>query len=217
MIKKIFFVAFWCFTLALEANAGGYEESYAKLSESSRVKVDLANKYFDSVNTFKSNFLQFNAADSSISEGIIYIKKPDKIKVEYTNPFRTVFVKNKEIINYYDVDLDELMVLPQSISPIFDLLSKQPNLKTSNSVVLSLENDQEGNVLLNTEIPIKENKIRVLYVFDGEIKNLIGLGIDAGEIVELSFFNTSINQDIDKKTFIFDNPRLFKNKRIRNK
>jgi outer membrane lipoprotein-sorting protein len=215
-MKKIFFVVLSCFMFIAKAEAG-YRESYAKLSKSARAMVDSANEYFDSVSTFRSNFLQFNEVDSSMSEGMIYVEKPDKIKLEYTNPFKALFIKNKGIINYYDIDLDELMVLPQSINPIFDLLSKQPNLKTTDSTILSVKNDSEGNVLLSTELSIKENRIKVLYIFDGEIENLVGLSIDTGDVVELSFFNTIINQKMDKKTFIFNNPRLFKNRKIKDK
>jgi outer membrane lipoprotein-sorting protein len=215
-MKKIFFVSFLYFVFALTARAN-FESSYQKLNKTNRYRIDKANTYFDLINTFKSNFLQFNENDSSMSEGIIYVEKPDKIRFEYTNPFNTIFIKNKGIINYYDVDLDELMVVPQSVSPIFKLLSQQPNLRTLNSSILSVENDSEGNILINTEATLDTNKVRILYIFDGQIQNLIGLNIDTGEVIELSFFDTTINQNIDRKKFVFDNPRLFNNRRTKDK
>jgi outer membrane lipoprotein-sorting protein len=211
MRKKILFTLILCCVFVFEVKAD-YVASYEKLNKGNQIIVNKVNEYFDSLNTFRSNFIQFNESDSSMSEGLIYVEKPDKIRFEYTNPFRTLFIKNKGIINYYDADMDELIVVPQSISPIFGLFSKQDNLKKLNSEILSVKKVENG-VAVETELSIEDNKISITYIFDGEITTLVGLNIDNGEKVELSFFNAELNPKLLKEIFVFDNPRLFHNKK----
>jgi outer membrane lipoprotein-sorting protein len=189
-----------------------YVASYEKLNKDNRTIINRVNKYFDSIGTFRSNFIQFNESDSSMSEGLIYVEKPDKIRFEYTNPFRTLFIKNKGIINYYDVDMDELIVVPQSISPIFELFSKQDNLEKLNSEILSVKRMENG-IAVETKLTIGDDKIGLTYIFNNEITMLVGLNITNGEKIELSFFNVELNPKLPKKIFIFDNPRLFNNKK----
>ncbi|MDR2760708.1 MAG: outer-membrane lipoprotein carrier protein LolA [Rickettsiales bacterium] len=216
-IFKIIAVAGAIFLANPRARAN-YGESYKKLDEKNRAVLDKANLYFDSIVSFSGNFLQFNNADGSLSEGVVYIQKPDKIRFEYTNPFRILFLKNGGIINYYDIDLDELAVIPQKISPIFELLSKQDNLEKLDSEIISVVPDGDKNVTINTRLKLGDNIIGICYIFNGEITRLAGLTIDGGEALELSFFNDKINSPLDKKIFIFDNPRLFNNrKKLRNK
>jgi outer membrane lipoprotein-sorting protein len=190
-----------------------YGSSYEKLNENSREIVEKANKYFDEVNTFKSNFIQFNESDYSMSEGMIYIEKPDKIRFEYTNPFQTLFIKNGGIINYYDIDMDEIIVIPQSISPIFDLFSKQDNIKKLDSEILFVENI-ENKVHIKTKIIVEDNEIGITYIFDEKVAILTGLNIKTSDNnMEISFFNAELNPTLNKKIFTFENPRLRGNRK----
>jgi outer membrane lipoprotein-sorting protein len=190
-----------------------YTNSYNRLSKDDQAKINRINRYFDSIRTFKSNFIQFNENDSRMSEGVIHIEKPDKIRFEYTNPFKTLFIKNKGVINYYDIDMDELVVVPQSVNPVFELFSKQDNLAKLNSEILSVRQSEDNNIIVETRLKFDDNAMGIMYIFDREITALVGLNIDNGDKIELSFFNAEVNSAINKKTFVFDNPRLFDNRK----
>ena len=170
--------------------------------------VELFKNYINNLNTMKSNFIQFDKNSSSMSEGVFYIKKPDKVRFEYTNPFRTLLIANGRVLTYYDIDLDEISTIPTKNTPINVFL----NFDLDKINIIDTKNNGK-NVIIETSINVADVIYYVNYTFDKDVKNLISLNFKNNEEeLDIDFFETELNVELDKKTFTFKSPRLYKRK-----
>lgn len=216
MKKKIYFILLIFFICPVFAGEI-FDKSFEKLSKQDKAVIENVNDYFNSVESFKSEFMQFNNADSTVAEGNFYMQKPNLLRFEYTYPFKTLLILNGSIIHYYDVELDEVTTLSKSVNPVFDLLSKQQNLAELDSKILGVKNENQ-KYYINTELNItnkdEADKYNVVYIFNNNIDVLEGLKLNNGNgVIELKFSKTGKNIKISKDKFIFKNPRLYKNRR----
>ena len=216
-MKKIIYFILLIFFICPVFAGEIFNKSFEKLSKQDKISVESVNNYFNSVESFKSEFIQFNNADNTVAEGNFYMQKPNLLRFEYTYPFKTLLILNGNIIHYYDVELDEVTTLSKSVNPVFDLLSKQQNLAELDSKILDVRNENE-KYYINTELNItnkdETDKYNVVYIFNNDIDTLEGLKLDNGNgVIELKFLKTKKNVRINKDTFIFKNPRLYKKRR----
>ena len=168
--------------------------------------VELFKNYINNLNTMKSNFIQFDKNSSSMSEGVFYIKKPDKARFEYKHPFRTLLIANGRVLTYYDIDLDEISTIPTKNTPINVFL----NFDLDKINIIDTKNNGK-NVIIETSINVADVIYYVNYTFDKDVKNLISLNFKNNEEeLDIDFFETELNVELDKKTFTFKSPRLYK-------
>ena len=161
------------------------------------------NKYLFSMDTYKANFLQFSDGGDS-AEGVFYISRPDKLKFDYINPFRSSLITNGKTTYYYDIEMDELTTIPSKKTPLLFLLKKKNSIKELGFDVVSIEK-KDGKVYVTTknkEINELEDK-NVIFVFDNNIEKLIGISIedDMKNRIYVNFSNIELNGKIDKSVF----------------
>ena len=169
---------------------------------------NLFKEYINNTETIKSNFIQFDKNSSSMSEGIFYLKKPDKVRFEYTHPFRTLLIANGRVLTYYDIDLDEISTIPTKNTPINVFL----NFDLEKINIIDTKNNGK-NVIIETSINVADVIYYVNYTFDKDIKNLISINFkNEDEELDIDFFETELNTELDKKIFTFKSPRLYKRK-----
>ncbi|MDR2777305.1 MAG: outer-membrane lipoprotein carrier protein LolA [Rickettsiales bacterium] len=204
-------------TLALERNslsATEYTSSLGRLGAADRKQVKRADDYFRNINTVKSDFYQFNSIDQGSSMGTFQVAKPNKFRFEYLNSPRSLFISNGGVTTYYDMELDEISVLPASKIPLVLLLSGQSGLEDLNSEILGV-NYVGDNCVITTRILLDDIEYGVEYVFDRKIENLreIHIVIEEEQKITLRLINTEINSVLDKDVFIFRNPRLHRKRK----
>ena len=169
---------------------------------------NLFKEYIDNTDTIKSNFIQFDKNSSSMSEGVFYLKKPDKVRFEYKHPFRTLLIANGRVLTYYDIDLDEISTIPTKNTPINVFL----NFDLEKINIIDTKNNGK-NVIIETSINVADVIYYVNYTFDKDVKNLISINFkNDEEELDIDFFETELNIELDKKTFTFKSPRLYKRK-----
>lgn len=170
-------------------------------------KTNLFKNYIENLNSMSSNFIQFDKNNGTMSEGIFYIQKPDKVKFEYTNPFRTLLIANGKIVTYYDIDLDEISTIPAKNTPIAIFM----NLNFDNIKIKKTKTNKQ-NTIFETEMSIGDDIYYVSYIFNKDITELLALNFKntSNEELDIEFFDTELNPKLDKKTFTFKNPRLYK-------
>lgn len=210
-MRKIFIILYF-FTCVLSVNIVFAEDNFTIKEKKIIEKV---NKYFSNLKTLKSNFIQYSDFDGSMAEGIFYISKPNKLRFEYTTPFKNLLITNGKITTFYEMDLDEISNIPTSSTPLSFLLQENQDLKTTNSNILSIKEDENGDFIINTENIQNKNKYFIDYIFDKNIENLKGINFsdDNQQSINLTFFNMSKNIEIDKNLFVFKNPRLYKKRK----
>ena len=78
--------------------------------------VDIEN-YLNSIKYIKANFIQDDKTNSQLAEGIFYISRPGKLRLDYTNPFEASLYTNNSLTIYYDKELDEINKIKNSSKP----------------------------------------------------------------------------------------------------
>ncbi|MDR1426060.1 MAG: outer membrane lipoprotein carrier protein LolA [Rickettsiales bacterium] len=179
-----------------------------------RKLVDRVNIYFKAIDTMESDFRQSSGADGNISVGTFQIARSGKFKFEYLSSPKSVFISNGGAITYYDIELDEISVIPSSKMPIVFLLNGQLGLEELGAEILQAS-CSEDNCTIAAKIIVDGENYRVEYVFDREIKNLIEIDIvaDGAQKIYLELSNTRINTALEKGIFIFKNPRIYKKRK----
>lgn len=94
--------------------------------------IKLVEDYLNNITDFQCRFEQFTSKNGEVSNGVVYIKRPQVVRVEYEapNPY-TVVIDGKNIV-YYDRDLKEESVLSKNVSPFSIFLNKNISLKNFN-------------------------------------------------------------------------------------
>ena len=139
--------------------------------------LEKVNNYLHNIDTFSANFLQFSDFGDS-SEGKFYISRPDKLKFEYINQFRSVLITNGKTTKYYDIEMDELTTMPTKKTPLIFLLKKEESLEKLGFEVVDIKKDIKKVYVSTLNKEIKElNKKQIIFVLDTQIKNLISNNI----------------------------------------
>lgn len=171
--------------------------------------LNKVNNFLLDLKSFKANFMQFSSNGDS-AEGIFYIQKPNKLKFEYTNPFKSNLTTNGKSTYYYDVEMDELTTIPTSKTPLLFLLEENKKLEDLDFEIVETKFENDKFLVKTISKKIDElEKQNITFVFDKNINQLIGIIIEdnSENKLEIEFFNTEINKTIDKKIFIFDNKK----------
>ena len=66
---------------------------------------DIEN-YLNNIKYLKANFLQDDKADSELVEGVLYISRPGKLRLDYLNPFEASLYTNNKLTIYYDKEVE---------------------------------------------------------------------------------------------------------------
>lgn len=193
-----------------------FSNSYSKEFQNTEKQkmIEMVNEYFSSLSTFQSNFIQYNDFDGTMAEGIFYINRPKKLRFEYTTPFKNLLITNGKVTTFYDQDLDEISNIPTSKTPLFFLLQDKKTLEDTDTKIISIA-EKEGKIIVKTESKFDESNYSIDYIFDKNIEILEGIdfSVDGNNSINLSFFNSKKNINLDKELFIFKNPRLYKKRK----
>ena len=83
--------------------------------------------YLNSITTLRASFLQV-APDGSVSEGMLYLARPGRLRVEYDPPASVVMVGNGSRLTYYDRELGQVSELPLTSTLARILIRKRINI-----------------------------------------------------------------------------------------
>ena len=91
--------------------------------------------YFNQLNTLQANFLQF-ADDGSVANGILSIKKPGRLRIDYDKPENLLILASGGRLAIFDPKGDpEPTSFPLRVTPLALILSKQLNLVDSSNIL----------------------------------------------------------------------------------
>jgi outer membrane lipoprotein-sorting protein len=162
--------------------------------------------YLNSFRTLSTNFTEDNKGKKST--GKIYIKKPGLMKIEYEQPEKISIFINKDVVSYYDHELDELTKVKNN-QRFLSFLSKDTiNLhkdfksfectNIGDNIYLKLlfdkQNDEEIGVIINF---LKYNFNNLMIYVDYKLKNTI------------KFTEIILNNDMASTQFIFKDKNFF--------
>ncbi len=165
-------------------------------------------KYLNNIKYFKANFIQDNKDNSELSEGIFYLSRPGKLRIDYLNPFEASLYTNNQTTTYYDKELDEITTIKTSKTPLHFLLNENITFKDNSFKIVDIKNKKE-NVMISFIENKKEDQGKLILNFKKNplILSSIKLITEDKQEIEMSLFDIS-NLPIKNSTFNFINPRM---------
>jgi len=169
--------------------------------------------YLSNLHTFKANFTQFvfsvSKKEQQKSQGTIIVKSPNKFYLEYSQPYKTLYVADGEKLWSYDEDLEQVVVKAQG-----DLLINTPAMLLGNPKDLTksyfIENKGIIESLLWFELTPKKddsNFETVSLVFDDAELIAMEMRDNFGQVTRLGFSNIEKNPPLAANQFKFIPPK----------
>ena len=168
--------------------------------------------FLHELTTIKAAFVQtLNNADGELiekSEGIMAVERPGMFRLEYQNPYEQLYVADGKNIWFYDRDLEQVTVRPQSDSlgstPAMLLSTVEP-LETNFEVRELGEHEGFFWLELNPR-DADSNFDFVKLAMDGEILRAMEMVDGFGQTTRLYFEPMSRNPQLDADVFRFVPP-----------
>lgn len=181
----------------------------ASLNSYASVLTDYLNK----LHTLKATFVQSVYGTDNVvkqkSSGNIIVKNPDNFYLEYTEPYKLLYVADGKKLWSYDEDLEQVVVKDQG-----NLLVNTPAMLLGNPKQLTqayrIENIGVINGWLWFELtPKKESNNFESVSLAFKNKELIAMEMrdNFGQTTRLEFQNVIKNPDVAKKVFKFIPPK----------
>ena len=170
------------------------------------------NDYLNEITSLQASFKQriFSPENNLIdySEGSFLLKKPGKIKWEFTVPSEKQIVVHDQKITTYDADLNQVVILPFSDryqSSLANILLKNDSLMSYYKIRSETENDNVYSVVLvqkGSNNLFTRLKITIIEMNLTKIK----LWDSSGQSIDISFDNIVLNASLSDSSFQFSTP-----------
>lgn len=163
--------------------------------------------FLDTVKTLKAEFIQHTYRDGILVEelkGTFELKRPDRFRWAYTEPYLQEIIADGKKIWIYDPDLFQVTIKPQTEtlgnSPALILSRGSLELKKRFLVQkkggwLHFQPRQQGEVAFE----------RIEILFDGKLRQM-RLEDNFGQRIEITFLNLKINLPLPDERFRFSPP-----------
>ncbi|MBL6664597.1 MAG: outer membrane lipoprotein carrier protein LolA [Rickettsiales bacterium] len=143
--KLIFCVAFYFIT---------FSESLAiELTSQNKKHLKQIENYLNNIKYLSANFIQ-ESPDKSMIEGLFYLARPGKMRVEYTTKPKILIIVNGSVLSYIDVELNETTHLSTNSTPASFLTRKNISFDAKDvEITQMIDNDKHITVSI-----LKKNK-----------------------------------------------------------
>lgn len=173
--------------------------------------------YLNSLTSLKATFVQM-ASNGATAEGRLFIKKPNKIRMEYAEPTNVLIVGNGDLITYKDLDLDQITNIDYQDIPLSFILNDKIKLQGGKLKVVDYYTDK-GSTMVTLETKEKGETGPITLVFSNNPFELKQWKIVDPQSVEitLSLYDEQKDVEIADDVFIFkdkkNSSRNFKKKK----
>jgi outer membrane lipoprotein-sorting protein len=179
--------------------------AYAKPDQSKGL-VKKVEEYIAALKSMESNFIQIDT-NGLRRYGKVYIKKPDRIRLEYFAPDKELIMLNNDLVMHYNPDLDEINYVPGE-DIIFNILSKK-NFQISKEANISRLEIQDNIIRMDFILKKDVQKRTLTLRFYKDPMILMSISVQSGEdVVTINLDAPIINHHIDGKIFNFENKRM---------
>ena len=79
----------------------------AALTQAEQDSLAAVERYLNSIQTLKADFTQVGA-DGGLAEGVIYLRRPGRLRVEYAPPVPVLIVGDGLLLHYHDKELGQV-------------------------------------------------------------------------------------------------------------
>ncbi len=162
--------------------------------------------YFNQLKTFQADFTQVDP-DGGIAEGELFLKRPGRMRWNYTTPSEVVMITQGDNLLYYDKVMDEVSYLPLDDIAASMLIQSEVDFDTGDFKVVTLQ-DEAGITRLTLEQIGAPEQGQFTLVLRSQPMQLYSIILDQqGQVTRMSMSNIRQNAGLDDKVFDFKNPR----------
>ena len=173
--------------------------------------------YLNSIKSLEATFVQM-ASNGATAEGRLFIKKPNKIRMEYAEPTNVLIVGDGDFIVYKDIDLDQVTHIDYNDIPASMILSDKINIDNDKIKVLDFYQDS-GSTSITLDYAEKGELGPITLVFSNNPLELKQWKIVDPQSVEVSvsLYDTKKDSELNDNMFEYkdkkSSSRNFKKKK----
>jgi outer membrane lipoprotein-sorting protein len=191
------FLIFFMLILAM----GFPQISAAALSERDLADIALAETYLNSFSRLKANFLQITD-DGSSSEGIVYLSRPGKLRMQYDPPAQLVLIADGTFLIVDDKRYENPSYIPLNSTPAGLLVREHIKLRDGDLTVSKVLH-QPGVVSISLLDSTDKDQGELTLVFSEKPFQLRQWRIvdQQQQTTTVSIFNIQLGIAVDQKLF----------------
>lgn len=163
--------------------------------------------YLNNIKSLKATFVQM-ASNGATAEGRLFIKKPNKIRMEYAEPTNVLIVGDGDFIVYNDLDLEQITHIDYDDIPASLILSNEIKIDGQKLKVIDFYQDS-GSTSITLDYAEKGDIGPITLVFANNPLELKQWKIVDPQSVEVtvSLYDAVVDHEIDDEVFKFKNPK----------
>ena len=160
--------------------------------------------YLNNLKSLKAGFVQM-ASNGGTAEGVLYITKPSKIRMEYTAPEPLLIVGNGDYVIYHDKELDQITNIDYKDIPATMILTQKIKFDGKNLKVTDLYKDS-GQTSITVEMPKNQAVKPITLTFDNNPFRLKQWKVIDQQNIEvtISLFDMETDANLSADLFKFD-------------
>lgn len=164
--------------------------------------------YLNNIKTLEADFIQI-ASNGASSEGKLYIQKPNKINMQYTDDTNISLIGDGKYVVYHDKDLDQVTHISYSDIPATLILGNDIKIDGKKLKASNFYKDN-GITSVTFEYADSDNVGPITLVFDNDPFELKQWKIidPQGIEISLSLFNIKRDIKLNKNLFRFKDKRF---------
>jgi outer membrane lipoprotein-sorting protein len=186
---------------------GGQATAQTRPVAASTQTADISRieSYLNGLTTAEADFT-FAAPDGSVSKGIFYLNRPNKLRFEYTEPKGNLLLADGTYVIYWDAAQKDASNLPISSTPLSFLL--KPTISLTDGVKVLHYEHNAGVIRLTLAEAKGDADGTVTVAFADQPIELRGWRLvdGQGQTTDVTFSNFKIGMSLDPALFHFDAP-----------
>ena len=193
-----------------------FSVSVVNAKEVNLQRVQQIEDYLNTIKTIKASFVQ-TASNGNTAEGVLFVEKPNKIRMEYAEPTNVLIVGNGDYIVYNDKDLDQVTNIDYEDIPASLILAN--NIKIDGKQVeVSNYYEDAGSTVVTLRYPEKPEIMPITLTFTNSPFALRQWSIVDPQSVEVivSLYNNETDVALEEDLFKFKkakSPMKYKGKK----
>ena len=157
--------------------------------------------YLNNIKTLQASFVQ-TASNGNTSEGKIYIAKPNKIRMEYSEPVNVSIIGDGNFIVYHDKELDQVTHIDYDDVPASLILANDIKIDGKKIKITDFYKDS-GTTEAVVEYEVNGETHPITLVFNNNPFELKQWKITDPQGIEISVFLYNMEQDKDLDETLF--------------
>jgi outer membrane lipoprotein-sorting protein len=185
----------------------------AQLNQQQQAELQRVQEYLNGIRTMTARFTQYGD-NGAVATGTLYLSRPGNLRFEYDPPTPILLVADGNFMIYHDTKLDQVTYLPLGWTPAWFLLRN--DIRLGGDVTVRGFEQGSGAIRVNI-IQTKEPDAGsvTLTLSDRPVELKQWTIVDPqGKKATVVLSDVRIGVPVDKKLFVFRDPRIGKGNQV---